>query len=174
MKSTLVIHPDDKTTNFLSEIYAGKSDWTIINYDCSTSFLTRQIKNHDQIILMGHGIPSGLLGYGKLVITSKFVYLLRDPNKEYVYIWCNADMFVRSYRLPGLYTGMVISEIEEASWYGIKASQEEIDKSNKLFAKAFAKNVFTIDAVKKIKADYNFSKLNSSIVYFNNQRIYQR
>ena len=58
---TLVIHPQDYTTDVLSLTYKDKKNWTIIN-DCNISNdeLTEQIKQHDRIIIMGHGSPNGL------------------------------------------------------------------------------------------------------------------
>ena len=61
MKKTLVIHPDDRSTDFLKLIYKDKEDWTIIN-DCNIDRFTLKslIRAYDRIIMMGHGSPSGL------------------------------------------------------------------------------------------------------------------
>jgi hypothetical protein len=56
---TLVIHPKDDSTYFLSTIYEGK-DWTIIN-DRGKSLLKKLIKTHDRIIMMGHGCEKAYL-----------------------------------------------------------------------------------------------------------------
>src|ERR1035437_860766 len=108
---TLVIHPPDASTDFLKVIYEGK-DWALINTNPSTKFLKEQINLHDRIIMLGHGTEEGLLGFGRYVIDSTLVYLLRE--KECVAVWCNADQFVGKYGLKGFYTGMIISEIDEA------------------------------------------------------------
>ena len=42
---TLIIHPKDSTTDFLSEIYSHK-DWTVINTNTSKKVLKEQIKTH--------------------------------------------------------------------------------------------------------------------------------
>lgn len=57
---TLVIHPKDITTDFLSDIYSDK-DWTVININVSKSFLKKQIKEHDRIVMLGHGTGEGLV-----------------------------------------------------------------------------------------------------------------
>ena len=109
---TLVIHPKDESTKILSTIYENhKDDWTIINNcDIPKSILIDRIKEHDRIIMMGHGTPGGLLNpVGGYIIDSSFVYLLRE-KKEFVHIWCNADSFVNKYDLKGFTTGMIISE----------------------------------------------------------------
>jgi len=110
---TLVIHPKDSTTDFLKVIYSEK-DWTIIDdNNISTSKLKENIKSHDRIIMLGHGSDKGLFGQNRLIINSNLVYLLKDKNC--VCIWCNADEFVKKYKLNGFYTGMIISDYDEAN-----------------------------------------------------------
>jgi len=167
---TLVIHPDDRTTDFLSTIYSDQPDWTVINYDCSKSFLKSQISAHERIIMLGHGIPLGLLGYSRLVINPNFVYLLRDPNKQYVYIWCNADQFVQIYKLHGFFTGMVISEPQEASWFNIDVTDDEINYSNWLFANSIKNAIDTDNFHQNVKATYY--DIDNPVINFNKQRIY--
>lgn len=112
---TLVIHPDDRSTDFLKLIYQGKG-FTVIN-DCDTprSEIVEAIKNHDRIIMMGHGTPGGLLnphGWG-YIIDSSFTDLLK--TKETISIWCNSDMFFVKNNIHdgNLHTKMVISEVGE-------------------------------------------------------------
>lgn len=57
---TLVIHPKDKTTDFLKPIYHGR-DWTVITGNCTKEEVAKAIDEHDHIIMMGHGTPQGLL-----------------------------------------------------------------------------------------------------------------
>jgi len=167
---TLVIHPKDETTDFLSEIYSGK-DWTIINTNISKSALKRAINEHDRIIMLGHGSKQGLIGFNKFIIGSELVYLLRE--KECVCIWCNADQFVVKYGLKGFYTGMIISEYEEALMYCVQTTSEKISHSNLLFAeavkKSIDKNKDTI--VESIKSIYNNIDDNS-VIEFNQQNLY--
>ena len=81
MKHTLVIHPEDQSTNFLSKIYEGK-DWKVIRTDITDKELQNIIKEHDRIIMLGHGTPYGLIGFGRMLVNSNHVYLLK--NKECV------------------------------------------------------------------------------------------
>lgn len=165
---TLVIHPDDRSTDFLKEIYKGK-DWTIINDHSacrSRKVLTNLIRKHDRIIMMGHGYPYGLFF---TAINSNMVYLLRE--KECVCIWCNADKFVNKYKLTGFYTGMFISEVGEAFVYGITATQEQIDYSNNLFATELNKVIDSPDVWETIKENYNGD---CPVIQFNNKRLYFR
>ena len=61
---TLVIHPKDKTTDFLKPIYANR-DWTVITGGCTKEEVNKAISEHDHIIMMGHGTPQGLLAMGQ-------------------------------------------------------------------------------------------------------------
>jgi hypothetical protein len=132
---TLVIHPEDPSTNFLSIIYEDM-DVTLINDpSASEKEVIAAINDHDRIIMCGHGCPTGLFGRNQkngLIVNKNMVPALRE--KSCIFIWCNADEFVRQYQLTGFYTGMFISEIGEASCFGIKVSQKDIDYSNELFA----------------------------------------
>ena len=163
---TLVIHPKDITTDFLCRIYADKN-WTVINSDISTRLLKRSIKIHERIIMLGHGTPSGLLGYNKYVIDHSFVSLLR--NKKCVFIWCNANWFVLRFKLKGLYTGMIISELGEAMlhnlpWHGIQ-------ESNILFADTLKVALNENNMIEKILTKYK-SKTNP-IILFNQNNIFE-
>ena len=167
---TLVIHPKDSTTDFLSAIYADCDDWDVINTNCSKSHLCSQIKSHDRIIMMGHGTDQGLIGYDHYVIDSRVVYLLRDPNKEYVFIWCNADLFVTKYKLKGVYSGMIISEYEEALMFCIPVHNLMLDESNKLFALGL-KHALAING--DILADLKyFYHGDSNVIQFNQHNLY--
>ena len=126
---TLVIHPKDKTTDFLQEIYLDKNYDTIISNKISKNNLKILIKNHDRIIMMGHGTPSGLIGWGDFCIDREMVYLLK--NKECVAIWCNADKFFEYHNLKGLYTAEVEFNTEEECdafiplpWFGMELTHD--------------------------------------------------
>lgn len=165
---TLVIHPIDHSTRFLSEIYADKG-WTVINHNSSEKELVEQIKAHDRIVMLGHGTPTGLLGHGGFVINSKHVYLLRE--KICFCIWCNSDQFVEKYGLKGFYTGMIISEQSEAWMEGIDISDEDLLYSNELLPKIVKEAINHKDIAKKVKEAYN-SNVNP-VIMFNHERIYQ-
>ena len=55
----LIIHPDDRTTDFLKPCYAGL-DATILTQPDEFFNLAETIKRHNRIIMMGHGSPMGL------------------------------------------------------------------------------------------------------------------
>ena len=132
---TLVIHPDDRSTDFLKPIYSGLSNTTVLTENISQPALKKAISEHDQIIMMGHGSPSGLfnvssMGHNFFTIGKEHVELLRD--KKNIFIWCNADQFVRNNNLP-------ISEVAEANYCRVIAEQTHVDESNDLFAELMGK-----------------------------------
>lgn len=57
----LVIHPKDRTTDFLKPIYHGRNDTTVITGGCTKKEVEQAIDKHDHIIMLGHGTPQGLL-----------------------------------------------------------------------------------------------------------------
>ncbi|MCK9445607.1 hypothetical protein M0Q50_01795 [bacterium] len=164
---TLVIHPFDITTGFLEDIYIDK-DWTVVDWNPSKCGLKNLIKEHDRIIMLGHGTEDGLLGYNRFVINSELVYLLRE--KLCVCIWCNADKFVEKYSLKGFYTGMIISEYEEAIMFCVNATNTEIYNSNVLFAKAIKDSIDDDNMLSKSKLIYDG---NTEIINFNKNNLFE-
>lgn len=173
---TLVIHPQDNSTKELSIIYENHlDDWTIINnWDIPKSILRERIKEHDRIIMMGHGTPGGLLNpvHRGFIIDSSFVDLLRE-KKECVHIWCNSDKFVKKYNLKGFTTGMIISEEYEADYCGVSYTDGDVVSSNVLFSESIRD---TIDETSELMVentirDYNTDD-NSDVLNYNRSRIY--
>ena len=92
MKKTLVIHPQDVSTVFLENIYKNKNFTVVNDYNISKLLLRDLIKQHDRIIMCGHGIGSGLINpasvnrqkivdYNNLyLIDDSFVDLLKDKE----------------------------------------------------------------------------------------------
>lgn len=111
-KRTLVIHLKDKSTDFLKLVYKDK-DYDVINDFKSKEELRKAIKSHDKIIMMGHGIPYGLIDpiHHGIAIDRTFVNLLE--KRETISIWCWSDQFFRRYNMKGFHTGMIISECGE-------------------------------------------------------------
>jgi len=172
---TLVIHPYDLTTRML-DVYEDK-DWTVIT-DPHTSKKTikEEIKAHDRIIMLGHGTKDGLIaklgGYNhRFIIDSSLVYLLRE--KEIIAIWCEADQFVEKYDLKGFYTGMIISEYEEALYVGVfDFTDKDINLSNVLFGEAVEKSIDKKDMLKSMISEYKGS--GNPIIEYNMSRLYSR
>lgn len=167
---TLVIHIDDRTTDFLSKIYIDKG-WKRINYKSSRKKLVNMIYNHDRIVMCGHGSPSGLFGKYGYIIDDSFAELLR--TKETVCIWCNAKQFVERNSLKGFYTGMFISEVQEAIMMGINTSTtNSIIRSNDMFAESMRKHIFSENVLEKVKHEYHIT--NDDVINYNRNRLYYR
>ena len=181
---TLVIHPNDRSTNFLTPIYINlKSfpdfdDVTIIRGGVTKDEVDEQIKQHDRIMMMGHGSPQGLFAVGQFgmqafIINYTTVPLLQD--KECVFIWCNADQFVKEHNLKGLYSGMFISEVIEANVCGLpNTSQSIVDESNDYFAKELGSvSEKSLDEMyQHIKYTYGLLTEDNAVAEYNNNRLY--
>ena len=154
MKSTtLVIHPKDETTDCLSVIYKGRGWDEITDWKTSQKDVRKAISLHDRIIMLGHGTPQGLLAGGYLwghsewtrfhhyIVDSSFEDVLR--GKDTFSIWCNSDEFFRKLKLPGLHTGMTISEVSEELYIlgRLWLTEEEMAKNMELYCGAFAKYI---------------------------------
>ncbi|MBI9068502.1 MAG: hypothetical protein JEZ09_14500 [Salinivirgaceae bacterium] len=164
---TLIIHPEDETTDFLCAIYSNKN-WTIIRDDLSQDRLEEQIIAHERIIMLGHGSYMGLFGFDDYVIDEQMVYLLKD--KYCICIWCYAAEFVEEHGLKGFYTGMFISELEEAFKEDIYPTIDEIQKSNQDFARVLNEVIDEGDILKQMKKYYNHDC--SEVVKFNRDRLF--
>lgn len=177
---TLVIHPEDESTTFLKPIYQNIPNVNVITEDTSAGTVIEAIKHHDQIIMLGHGSPSGLfnvsgIGRGLFAIGSQHVDILRD--KKCIYIWCNADQFVRTHNLPGLYTGMFISEVAEAEYCWVLTEQKQVDDSNNLFAELLGKQLVNsptdYEAIHlAIKDEYGVLAADNAVAKYNWDRWY--
>lgn len=168
---TLVIHPSDPTTDFLKVIYEGKG-WTTIRTSVPKRVLKESILAHDRIVMLGHGTEKGLANSKwDGVITSDLVYLLRE--KLCVAIWCNANVFFEKYDLKGFYTGMIISEYDEAIYCCVNTTYHEISESNLLFASSIAKAIDSDDMLAVAKKAYISEGLNRTMDY-NDKNLFYR
>ena len=143
--TTLIIHPDDRSTDFLRPIYQDLKHKTVITGPITRSGLHALIRAHDRIIGLGHGSPLGLFsmssgGFGSYILGASEVEVLR--GKELVSIWCHANQFMERHKLNGLYSGMFISEVSEARYYGLnEVTQEDVNESNDAFAKILGREM---------------------------------
>lgn len=136
---TLIIHPEDHSTHFLKDIYRHLDDATVVTKNISRGTLHELIRSHDQIVMLGHGSPSGLFNVAKVGDNGFTIGHLEVPllkNKQCIFIWCHADQFVRHHDLRGLSSGMFISEVSEAICYSVDGSLEHVEASNSTFAEA--------------------------------------
>lgn len=135
-----VIHANDPTTKSLSYLYERRQDVSARITEASTnSDIQRAIRGDDNIMMLGHGNQYGLFSkpdkngeYNRFLITDRHVQFLRE--KTCIGIWCHANKFAERYGLHGLFSGMIISELQEAIDYEIHATKEEIDVEMEKFS----------------------------------------
>lgn len=135
-----VIHPKDKTTAMLSALYEGLEAQVVD--DCRSTkevgHLLHHVSTQERIMLLGHGSDKGLFyraddskeGFDKIIVGHPHTYHLRKHGGNIVAVWCNADQFARAEGLHGLFTGMIVSELNEALLYQVETTQEELDREN--------------------------------------------
>jgi fructoselysine-6-P-deglycase FrlB-like protein len=169
---TLVVHPSDPTTDFLKIIYQDKR-FTIAN-DYGRFALENLIREHDRIIMLGHGSSEGLFKtLGEFCIDKEYSSLFSE--KEIICIWCNADSFFQRYILQhkpkrAFYTGMFISEMLEARLMEVLTTEDEIKKSNEDFARIFRTVLDLTRRVSKLEESY-FDK--TVLREYNGTRFYE-
>ena len=134
-----VIHATDPTTQVLSLLYQQREDVRLCITERNTSSdVQRAIRADDVIMMLGHGNEYGLFSkpdkngdYRRFLITDRHVQFLRD--KTCIGIWCYANKYAETYRLHGLFSGMIISELQEAIDLGVPATKDEIYREMEKF-----------------------------------------
>ena len=161
-----VVHANDPTTQFLSNLYKSRTD--VISHITETSSnvdVIRAIREGDTIMMLGHGNQYGLFSkpdkngkYERFLITDRHVQFLRD--KTCIGIWCHANLFAEKYRLHGLFSGMIISDLQEASDYHISATKEEIDMEMETFALRLKEYIemYDLSEIPQIMTDSDYHK----------------
>lgn len=141
----LVIHPKDRTTAMLSVLYEGSSGARLLDDPATGKEIERAIHHtpiSERIMLLGHGSDRGLFWrkddmqpfFDGILIGHKHAFHLRRHGANLVAVFCNANLFALGNGLHGLFSGMIITEKEEAAEYGITISEEELKMENvKLF-----------------------------------------
>ena len=178
---TLIIHPADPSTSFLDIVYAPIENKTVITGGISKSEVQQLIREHDRVMMMGHGSPGGLFNVGKFancgayVIDQQMVPLLKEKTDN-VFIWCNADKFVDVFGLKGFYSGMFISEVGEAYYCGLPGTkQDQVDESNYGFCNIIAKYINQDKELihENVKKEYGMIAENNPVAFYNNNRLYK-
>ena len=176
--NTLIVHPSDASTDFLSLSYSEHKP-PVLRGNCSKHVLYETIRRSDRIIFMGHGTPQGLIGFNRLFINSRHIQLLR--TKQCNFIWCNAIEFAIKYKIQGFHTGMIISEVDEAYNLSIPCTKEWLEESNTLFAKALGASLFnkspkeileSMLAIYKSGSDNLNDQKYNPIIEFNRQNLF--
>ena len=182
---TLVIHPNDRSTDFLKPIYDKLDDITLVTGNWTREEIIEGIQTHDQVIMIGHGSPGGLFSMGRFPIDNRFngyavgsdlVEALSQKDNN-IFIWCNADQFVDRYGLKGFYSGRFVSEVGEAFYCKVETfDQASVDESNDTFARQLGECLQATRAPEEIhaqiKAQYGALAATNLIAEYNHQRLY--
>lgn len=172
-----VIHATNPTTQVLSLLYQQRENVrALLTERNNSSDVQRAIRADDIIMMLGHGNEYGLFSkpdknsdYRRFMITDKHVQFLRD--KTCIGIWCYANNFAEKYRLHGLFSDMIISELQEAIDLGVPATKEEIDREMEKFTICLNNCMSTyglkqtplrmkdLDDVQSILTKFNYSNL---------------
>lgn len=179
MKTTLIIHPQDDSTTFLCGIYASLSDKTVITGGMTRAEVQKQIRCHDRVMMLGHGSQLGLFSVGRFpeaypyIIDRAVVQSLRSKAGN-VYIWCNADCFVRDHGLTGFFSGMFCSEVSECQYFGVGSTQDLVDESNYGFSEIVAKHLDEPPVVfyKNVLHEYGRLAKRNPVAEYNHSRLY--
>lgn len=145
----IIIHPNDDSTRFLKRLYSGYGEQMLLTEENNNKAIKEALMNENDnriLMMLGHGCPQGLFAprkdknyqngidqFGRLIINASHVQMLR--KKLCIGIWCYAVDFARKYNLHGLFSGMIISELEEAQDCGMyEFTAPEIQMYNQDFA----------------------------------------
>lgn len=178
--NTLIIHPKDPSTSFLDIVYNNIPDKTVITGGMSKKDVEKLIKEHDRVMMMGHGYPGGLFSVGQFtgtygtIIDNHTIYLLKEKDNS-VFIWCNADQFVNRYKLKGFFSGMFISEVGEATYCKVYGTDQDIvDESNYGFCNITAKYINEPQNVlyENVMREYGEMAQNNPVAFYNHNRLY--
>lgn len=146
MKSVTIIWCDwgDEDTSILQEMWKNLPASVTVKLvhltkwdDMSEKIVELAIKDErDTLLFCGHGT-----GYGLLVPNNTGEYVIHEMNsilikaETVIGIMCYGKDFAKRVGLNGLFSGMFISNIDEACNNGITTRSEEIQSSNKNFFK---------------------------------------
>lgn len=179
---TLIIHPSDGSTSFLDIVYESIPNKTVITGGVSKQDVMNLIKEHDRVMMMGHGSPSGLFSVGQFhgvgggyIIDQSMVPLLSE-KEDNVFIWCNADRFVDTFKLKGFYSGMFISEVGEAYYCGLPGTkQDAVDESNYGFVNILSKYINEDKNViyENVLNEYGLIAEQNPVALYNHNRLYK-
>ena len=105
--------------------------------------LLHHVSTQERIMLLGHGSDKGLFfrkndskeEFDKVIVSHAHAYHLRKHGGNIVAVWCNADQFARAEGLHGLFTGMIVSELNEALLHQVETTQEKLDRENARLAR---------------------------------------
>ena len=170
---TLFLHPTDPSTEFGDLIYQDYLDWDDVTVITGTRISRRIIRealqSHDRIVFIGYGTELGMLD----ILGKRYVITADDlqffHNKPIICFWRNANIFAEKYDLNAFATGMFVSEVDEAVYFGLPTDQKMIDASNILMCNILSRCAFDGPADIRNVAERGYIDVNNPIICFNRQ-----
>ena len=111
---------------------SGSLDNSLFSFESKKEEINRAIEmEEDTLIVCGHGSEEGCF-------SPTFNYTLSSSNKDkikakrFIGIWCNASTFAKKNNVPGFFSSMFISNIDEADYMGIDNVDEERIKESEI------------------------------------------
>lgn len=152
----LVIHPQDRSTEFLRTLYKDIEGVTILRGEQSRKELSSILYHRppgELFLLLGHGSGDGLFrkegnDYRCYVGRSMAYCLKRHPL---VGIWCHANRFAEGAHLHGFFSGMIISEMKEAQEYGVRTTEEELERENTRLAESLRQLLYVHNSFEEMR-----------------------
>ena len=177
--NTLVIHPKDRSTEFLTRVYEN-IDATVVTGGMTKETLRRLVEDHDRVIMLGHGSPWGLMAVGQFegadceIVDDSFNEALAKKDNS-IFVWCNADCYVRKHKLRGFHTGMFISEPWEAYTHRVDATRDQVEESNQRFSETLRRNLWrnSMNGMHQVvRKHYGDLALHNPVAKYNHDRLY--
>lgn len=175
----LVVHPADKSTDFLYPIYENLKNKKVIRGGITKDELKNIVKDASRCIFMGHGTPMGLMSVGQFkgdirgyIIDDSFAPILKD--KECIFIWCHANRFVEKHQLKGFSTSMFCSEYSECHYEGVRyVKKGQVEESNDAFASIVGSHInSSIKTLhKSVIREYGVLAEVNPVAAYNNSRL---
>lgn len=173
-----VVHPTDPTTRALAHLYEGREDVSLrLTETASNAAVVHALAQSERVMMLGHGNEWGLFStpsrsgrYERLMVSGRHAEFLR--SKPCVGIWCHADAFARHYGLRGLFSGMIISEMEEAALYGVPTTEEELKEELDKFARRLAFCIERYGMEATPEAMKSLDDRHSPLTRFNYERLF--
>ena len=178
--NTLIVHPKDKSTDVFKCIYSNESHYKVINGQIYKSELCELIQSHFRTIFIGHGTSRGLSNLdlfkykGEYIIDHHCKNVLKRSNQN-IYLWCYANRFIKNNDLKGIFTGMFISDLQEAKQYNIEnVKKKDIDASNVFFSQTLGSYINKNNKIiySKLISEYTLFAKDNKVAKFNVQNLF--
>jgi hypothetical protein len=178
--NTLIVHPKDKSTDVFKCIYSNENHYKVINGQVYKSELCELIQSHLRTIFIGHGTNRGLSNLdlfkykGEYIIDHHCKNVLKRSNQN-IYLWCYANRFIKNNDLKGIFTGMFISDLQEAKQYNIEnVKKKDIDASNVFFSQTLGNYINKNNKIiySKLISEYTLFAKGNKIAKFNVQNLF--